>query len=194
MNLLHSIVSPALLAAEGSNGKWLPADINEVIWGSLAFLIVATLLVKFGKAPIVNGLKARSDRIAEHLGEAAAAREAAEAERDRIKAALADSDSEAARIVEDARRAADQLEVDLPELGKAGKWAELVARIDTFLGEFEPDDVLRQKTLYWRGVGLARTGEMAKAKASFEAAVELGAELEYGERSAGMLKRFGGGK
>ena len=112
MNLLHSIVSPALLAAEGSNGKWLPADINEVIWGSLAFLIVATLLVKFGKAPIVNGLKARSDRIAEHLGEAAAAREAAEAERDRIKAALADSDSEAARIVEDARRAADQLGID----------------------------------------------------------------------------------
>ncbi len=112
MNLLHSIVSPALLAAEGSNGKWLPADINEVIWGSLAFLIVATLLYKFGKDPVVNGLKGRSDRIAEHLGEAAAAREAAEAERDRIKAALADSDSEAARIVEDARRAADQLGID----------------------------------------------------------------------------------
>ena len=112
MNLLHSIVSPALLAAEGSNGKWLPADINEVIWGSLAFLIVAALLVKFGKAPIVNGLKGRSEGIAERLGDAAAAREAAEAERDRIKAALADSDSEAARIVEDARRAADQLGID----------------------------------------------------------------------------------
>ncbi len=107
----------------------------------------------------------------------------------------ADADNEAGLAMRwRTRRAADQLEVDLPELGKAGKWAELVARIDTFLGEFEPDDVLRQKTLYWRGVGLARTGEAAKAKASFEAAVELGAELEYGERSAGMLKRLGGGR
>jgi F-type H+-transporting ATPase subunit b len=109
VNALHSIT---ILGAEGSNGLWLPADINEVIWGSLAFLIVAFLLVKFGKGFVVDGLKGRSQRIADRLGEAASAREAAEAERDRIKAALADSDSEAARIVEEARRAADQLGVD----------------------------------------------------------------------------------
>ncbi len=102
----------ALLAAEGSNGKWLPADFNEVIWGTLSFLIVAGLLVKFGKAPVANGLKARSQKVDDRLGEAASAREAAEAERDRIKAALADSDSEAARIVEEARAAADRLGVD----------------------------------------------------------------------------------
>lgn len=101
-----------LLAAEGSNGKWLPADINEVIWGTLAFLIVAFLLVKFGKSFVVNGLKARSQGFEDRLGAASSERESAEAERDRIKAALADSGSEAARIVEDARRAADQLGVD----------------------------------------------------------------------------------
>lgn len=102
----------SVLAAEGSNGKWLPADINEVIWGSLAFLIVAFLLVKFGKSFVVNGLKNRSKNVEDRLGAASTARESAEAERDRIKAALADSGSEAARIVEDARRAADQLGVD----------------------------------------------------------------------------------
>ena len=38
---------------------------------------------------------------------------AAEAERDRIKAALADSDAEAARIVEEARQAADRIGTDV---------------------------------------------------------------------------------
>ena len=109
MNALQSITT---LAAEGSNGKWLPADINEVIWGTLAFLIIAFALVKFGGPFVKNGLKSRTEKVADRLGEASSAREAAEAERDRIKAALADSDSEAARIVEEARRAADQLGTD----------------------------------------------------------------------------------
>jgi len=102
----------ALLASEAGNGKWLPADFNEVIWGTLSFLIVAFLLVKFGKAPVANGLKARSQKVEDRLAAASSARESAEAERDRIKAALADSGSEAARIVEEARSAADQLGVD----------------------------------------------------------------------------------
>ena len=37
----------AVLAAEGANGFWLPADINEVIWNSTAFFIVIALLWKF---------------------------------------------------------------------------------------------------------------------------------------------------
>ena len=101
-----------VLASEGSNGWWLPADINEVIWGTLAFLIVAFLLWKFGKDFVAKGMRGRTEKIADRLGEASTARESAEAERDRIKAALADSDAEAGRIVEEARRAADQLGVD----------------------------------------------------------------------------------
>lgn len=112
MQALSSMTSAGLLASEGSNGWWLPADLNEVIWGTLAFLIVAFLLVKFGRSFVVNGMKIRSLKIGDHLGEASSAKDAAEAERDRIKAALADSESEAARIVEEARRAADQLGVD----------------------------------------------------------------------------------
>lgn len=102
-----------LLASEAPNSWWLPGDINEVIWGSLAFLIVAVLLWKFAKKPVVEGLKSRSDRIAGELGEAEEARTAAEAERDRIKAALADSDAEAARIIEEARQSADRLRADI---------------------------------------------------------------------------------
>lgn len=101
-----------ILASEGSNGWWLPADFNEVIWGSLAFLIVFVLLWKFGGPFIADLLRGRKEQIAERLDAAAEEREAAEAERDRIKAALADSDTEAGRIVEEARRAADQLGID----------------------------------------------------------------------------------
>ena len=102
-----------LLASEQPNGPWLPGDINEVIWGTISFLIVVLLLVKFGRKAAVDGLAKRRDGIAEKLGAAEEARVAAEAERDRIKAALADSDAEAARIVEEARQAADRIGTDV---------------------------------------------------------------------------------
>jgi F-type H+-transporting ATPase subunit b len=102
-----------ILAAEEGNSFWLPHDLNEVIWGTMAFLIVAFLLVKFGKKFVVEGLAKRSDDIASTLGEAASAREAAEAERERIKAALADSDTEATRILTEARQTAELLTVDI---------------------------------------------------------------------------------
>lgn len=100
-----------------NNGFWLPHDINEVIWGSLAFLIVAILLWKFAKTPTVDALAKRSSTIESDLEAAAEARLSAEAERDRIKAALADSESEAARIIEEARATADQVAVDTAARG-----------------------------------------------------------------------------
>jgi len=102
----------ALLAAETSNGFWLPHDFNEVIWGTIAFLVVAYLLWKFGAKLVSEYFTKRSATVEEELSAAAEARLAAEAERDRIKAALADSESESARIVEEARASADQLAVD----------------------------------------------------------------------------------
>lgn len=106
-----------LLAAEGggsgtNNGFWLPHDKNEVIWGTLAFLVVAYLLWKFGAKLLTEALAKRSERIAAELDAAANARLEAEAERDRIKVALADSESESARIIEEARAGADQLAAD----------------------------------------------------------------------------------
>lgn len=102
----------ALLGAETNNGFWLPHDINEVIWGSLAFLVVAFLLWKFGAKVVTEALAKRTATIADELDAAANARLSAEAERDRIKAALADSGTESARIVEEARSGADQLAID----------------------------------------------------------------------------------
>jgi F-type H+-transporting ATPase subunit b len=102
-----------LLAAEGPNQTWLPGATNEIYWGTIAFLIMAVLLVKFARKPIAEAFAKRTARIADELGEAEQARVQAEAERDRIKAALADSDTEAAGIIEAARRSADALGADI---------------------------------------------------------------------------------
>lgn len=88
-----------------------------------------------------------------------------------------------------ARRASDELEVELPKLGQAGKWSEFVDRIGAFLRDHRPDPAVRQKTLYWHGVGLLRIGEGKRAVASLEEAVSLGAETEFGQRSKELLPR-----
>ncbi|MEI7888019.1 MAG: F0F1 ATP synthase subunit B [Actinomycetes bacterium] len=99
----------AILAAEEGNGAWLPSELNEVIWGTLSFLVVATLLVKFAKAPTLTFLANRTAGIKATLDEAEQERISAEAARDGVKAALADSDTEAARIIEQAHADAEQL-------------------------------------------------------------------------------------
>ncbi len=104
-----------ILAAEGAhheNSFLLPGDINEVIWGSLAFFVVAFLLWKFASKPVAEMMKKRVAAVEADLDAAAQTRLAAEAERDRIKAALADSETEAARIIEEARTSADQVNAD----------------------------------------------------------------------------------
>ena len=110
-----------VLAAEAGaeNGFWLPHDIWEVFWGSLAFLVVFFLLWKFARKPAAEFFSGRISGIAEELDTAAQERLVAEGERDRIKAALADSDSEAARIIEEARRSADQLTADIAARAQA---------------------------------------------------------------------------
>ncbi len=85
------------------------------------------------------------------------------------------------------KRAADQLEIDLPKLGQAGKWEELVARIDKFLAEGKPDAAVKQKALYWQGVGFGRLGKKDEAKKALESAVALGADTEYGKRAKQAL-------
>lgn len=112
-----SFASIVLLAAEEGghpeNAFWFPHDTKEIIYGSLAFFIVAFFITKFGRNAVVGGLRKRTAGIEESLTEAAEARSAAEGERDRIKAALADSGTEAARIVEEARQAADALTAEI---------------------------------------------------------------------------------
>jgi F-type H+-transporting ATPase subunit b len=122
----------ALLLAEEGNHFWLPHDINEVIWGTIAFLIVFGLLYKKAWPAISAAMAARPERIAAELGAAEADRVDAESKRDGVKAALADSDAEAARIVAEARDAAARLESDTVTRAEA----EAVALRERAAGEF----------------------------------------------------------
>ena len=63
----------ALLAAEegAENGFWLPHDLKEVLWGSLAFLIIVFLLWKYARKPAAAAMSGRIERIAGELDDAA---------------------------------------------------------------------------------------------------------------------------
>jgi F-type H+-transporting ATPase subunit b len=110
-----------VLAAEvgAENGFWLSYDLEKVFWSSMACFVVAGLLWKFARKPAAAFFSGRISSIAEELDSVTQERLVAEGERDRIKAALADSDSEAARIIEDARRSADQLTADIAARAEA---------------------------------------------------------------------------
>jgi F-type H+-transporting ATPase subunit b len=91
----------------------LVPQVSEIIWGGLAFAIVAFLLMKFGFPAIKKTLKAREDRIRDDLESASHAKEEAETELSQYRAQLANARSESSQIVEDGRQAAEQVRRDL---------------------------------------------------------------------------------
>jgi F-type H+-transporting ATPase subunit b len=83
--------------------------VNEIIWGTAAFVILLGLLWKFGLPPIRNMMTRREDRIREDLERAERARLEAEEELAQYRRQMADARNEAARILEEARQSADEV-------------------------------------------------------------------------------------
>ena len=102
-----------ILAAEGPNGNFIPGDINEFYWGSLAFGIIFLIFLWKGVPAISRLMKARTVRIEEELAAAAAQRTAAEDQLATLSGQLGDADTEAAAIIAEARTQATKLEADL---------------------------------------------------------------------------------
>lgn len=101
-----------VLASEAPNGKFIPGDFKEFVWGAIAFAIVAGLMAwKLG--PVIS--KALSDAQVKAEGEATASDDAllaAQAEITAVKNELGDADAEGRRLITDAQEAANQLRVD----------------------------------------------------------------------------------
>lgn len=97
-----------ILAAEEHepNGIILPHDTNEVIWGTIAFLIIAFALWKFALGPIKDAMTARRERIEGEITEAEQARRDAEARLAEVRTQLSGADTERARILADAQQTA----------------------------------------------------------------------------------------
>jgi F-type H+-transporting ATPase subunit b len=89
----------------------LPAT-DELVWGSLSFLVLLFLMWKFAFPAIKGGMNARTERIRNDLDAAESAKTEAAGVLDGYKAQLADAKAESARIIEEARQAADALKKD----------------------------------------------------------------------------------
>jgi F-type H+-transporting ATPase subunit b len=91
----------------------LVPEANEIIWGSLAFLVLLVAMWRWGVPAIKNMEKAREDRIRNDLESAEKTRVDAEAEKSRYDAQLADARNEAGRIIDEARQSAETVRRDV---------------------------------------------------------------------------------
>jgi F-type H+-transporting ATPase subunit b len=90
----------------------LPAT-NELIWGTISFVVLFFLLAKFAYPAIQKSMQARTEKIRENLDEADRVKAEAQTVLDDYQRQLADARNESNRIIEEARQTADQLRRDL---------------------------------------------------------------------------------
>ena len=81
-------------------------ELNEIIWGGGAFLVLLAAMVKWGFPLVRNTMEARTERIRNDLQAAQASRVEAENTQKQLAAELAESKANAAKLVEQARQEA----------------------------------------------------------------------------------------
>ena len=86
---------------------------NEIIWGSLAFIILLVGMWKFAFPAVTKMMNDRTERIRRNLDDAERVKGEAQSILDEYQRQLADAKSEANRIIEEARQTADSLRRDL---------------------------------------------------------------------------------
>jgi F-type H+-transporting ATPase subunit b len=90
----------------------LPAT-NEVIWGSLSFVVLLVGMWKWGLPAVRNMMQVREERIRTDLERAESAKVESEQVLQRYHAQLADARAEGGRIIEEARQDADRVRREL---------------------------------------------------------------------------------
>ncbi len=88
-------------------------ELNELIWGTISFLVLLGLLSKLAFPGLKKSMAARSDKIRDSLDEAERARTEAETVLAGYQRQLADAKAESGRIIEEARSSADSVKADL---------------------------------------------------------------------------------
>ncbi|MEX2659655.1 MAG: F0F1 ATP synthase subunit B [Acidimicrobiales bacterium] len=107
-----------LLASEEPNNPILPA-VNELIWGTLAFLVLVVLMAKLAYPAVKQAMDDRTEHIRAAIDEADATKAQAQAVLVDYQRQVADAKGEAARIIEEARQTADSLKRDLTTRAEA---------------------------------------------------------------------------
>ena len=103
----------ALLAEATSDKKDLYPHAAELIFGAVSFLIILAFMAKFVLPAMNKLLEERRQKIQGEMERAEAMRVEADTLLTDYRAQLANAREEANRIIEEARRTADQLRVDL---------------------------------------------------------------------------------
>ncbi|HSO94763.1 MAG TPA: F0F1 ATP synthase subunit B [Acidimicrobiia bacterium] len=85
----------------------------ELIWGAIAFMIVAAALMKYAFPAMKKGLKAREEKIRGDLEAAERAREEAEDSRREYERRLTEARAEATQLIEAAHQDAERVRQDL---------------------------------------------------------------------------------
>jgi F-type H+-transporting ATPase subunit b len=88
-------------------------EADELIFGSLAFLLVFVVLARYAFPRLNQGLKQREDKIRGDLEKAEESRTEAEASLRRYEEQLQEARAESGRIIEEARKTADSMRRDL---------------------------------------------------------------------------------
>lgn len=101
-------------AHEEEHNPILP-EVDEIIVGALAFLIVFVVLWRFAVPRLNEAMKGRTEKIQGDLEKAESERREAEGVLRRYEEQLQDARSESGRIIEEARKTAEQLRRDMLE-------------------------------------------------------------------------------
>ncbi|HEX2031067.1 MAG TPA: F0F1 ATP synthase subunit B [Actinomycetota bacterium] len=104
-------------AAEEHNP--LIPEIDELIPGALAFLLVFLVLAKYAFPRLRQGMQARTEKIQGDLERAERARDEAESSLRRYEEQLREARAEAGRIIDEARKTAESMRRDLLARGEA---------------------------------------------------------------------------
>ena len=113
---MNFLILASEAGAEGvhhSNGFIIPGDINEVIWGTISFLLIVVLISWKGGPAIKAMWNGRIDRIAAELDRAENSRTSAEAQLASVESAIANADAERQRILVEARSTATTLKAQI---------------------------------------------------------------------------------
>lgn len=106
------MVAVILAVAEEEPRIHIP-HLDELIWGSLAFLILFVTLAKFAFPKVQQMLDQRAEKIRSGLEAAEKTKSEAEAMLEQYRRQLAEARGEAQKIIEEAKRTAESLRRDL---------------------------------------------------------------------------------
>ncbi len=106
----------ALASGEGggeSSSSLLDVNLGSAVWNLLWFLLLAIILGKFVWPKVLQGLKAREERIRRDIASAQEANQQAQQTLEQYQRELANAHAEARQIVEQSRKDAEQVRSQL---------------------------------------------------------------------------------